>query len=381
MKNKILLLIGIAPAMLFSCKPTPCADVLIKKDTTDALERKNNLFVFVGEKIDMKRFPVRNDSGNFNALYRYKILQRVYGCHPYDTIEFSGSFFGDWPEFTQLKNAMLYITKEDGGYYHHAYLYDDVYMTKSGKWAGPYEAADAAHYNELNISPGPMEFADSVIFPLKTLLWDGSRKDFLHPFYWTVGDKAIAQYGFDVENLFYVKKNGSLAKMGLFTRPEQHVQHMVQDIQLEEVAPDENLEEAQLKAFWKKFAKGMLQNDTTFIKKILSDSLWVCGTLFSKQKLMSGCFREIFDSTMLANFDENWFPGYSDIETELEKLLPSARKKIIKHKTGYWITQFAFSDADINGESVYTLFLSFIKTKNGYCLYDIRYPRNRSCCF
>ena len=228
-----------------------------------------------------------------------------------------------------------------------------------------------------------MEFTDSVTFPLNPVLkhWSMPRPDYPHPFYWTVGDKAIAQYGIYIENVFSVKKNGSLAKMRLFTKPEKNEIRMVQDIELEEAMPEENPEEVELKAFWKKFARGMLQNDTTQIKKILLDSLWVCGTLFSKQQLMSGCFHEIFDSTMLGNFDEKWFPGYNDIETDLEDLLPSARKQIIKHKTGYWITQFSFYYPDINSEPVYILFLSFIKTRKGYRLYDIRYPRNRSCCF
>ena len=208
MKNKILLLIGIVPAILFSCKPTPCADVLIKKDTTDELERTNNLFAFVGEKIDMKRFPTSVDSLAYNVLSRYKVIQRIYGCYPGDTIAFTSYAYDEWPEFGRFKNVLLYVRKEEMGYYHDHYLYDDVYMTKSGKWAGPFETEDAEHYSELNIIPERMEFTDSVTFPLNPVLkhWSMPRPDYPHPFYWTVGDKAIAQYGIYIENVFSVKK-------------------------------------------------------------------------------------------------------------------------------------------------------------------------------
>src|SRR5690349_6380730 len=113
MKNKILLLIGIAPAILFSCRPTPCTDVLFKKDTTIESERKNNLFAFVGEKIDVNLLPYAENTSSGHIRGKYKVLQRVYGCYSGDTIEFYADYQYDWPQFSKYKTVLLFLSKKD----------------------------------------------------------------------------------------------------------------------------------------------------------------------------------------------------------------------------------------------------------------------------
>lgn len=377
MKNKILLLIGIAPAILLSCKTTPCADVLIKKDTTVKSERENTLFAFVGEKIEVKYIPPK-EKIPFDSEFRakYKVLQRIYGCYPGDTIEFTAFDHHGRAHFSKFKNVLLYVSKFEGKYYHEKYQYDDVYMTKSGKWAGPYEPYDAGDYNKLNIIPKRIDFADPVTFPLNT------GHDYPHPFYWTVGDKAIADYGIYVENLFKIKKEGVLKARGLFGKEEEEEDQRLipQDVQLEEVpAPDS--EQGKVKAFWKKFAGWLVQKNTARINQTLLDSLWVCGSLFTKQKLLSGCFNEIFDSTVVAELKRRKNTSYTYTEVALKDLLPCARNRIVKDDEGYYRIKKLELFVHTYPENIPHIQVSFIKTKNGYHLYDIRYPRNRSCCF
>lgn len=377
MKNKILLLIGIAPAILFSCKPTPCADVLIKKDTTFKSERENTLFAFIGEKIEVKHIPYKGTEMVMDNEFRakYKVLQRIYGCYPGDTIEFTAFDHYGWPDFSQYKNTLLYLSEFEGKYYHEKYQYDDVYMTKSGKWAGPFEPYDADDYTKLHIIPKRIEFTDSVTFPLNT------GHDYPHPFYWTVGNKAIADYGIYAEDLFKVKKEGVLTARGLFGKEEEEDQRLIpQDVELEEVpAPDS--EKGKVEAFWQKFAGWLVQKDMAHINQTLLDSLWVCGSLFTKQKLLSGCFNEIFDSTVVAKLKRQKDISQTYTDVELKDLLPCARNRIVKDCEGYYRIKRLALFVHIYPENVSRIELSFIKTKNSYRLYDIRYTSNRSCCF
>src|SRR5688500_8212347 len=103
-------------------------------------------------------------------------------------------------------------------------------MTKSRKWTGPYEPYDADEYSKLNIIPKRIDFTEQVTLPLNT------GHDYQQQCYWTVGDKAIADYGIYVEDLFKVKKEGVLTARGLFGKEEEEDQRLIpQDVELEEV--------------------------------------------------------------------------------------------------------------------------------------------------
>jgi hypothetical protein len=172
-----------------------------------------------------------------------------------------------------------------------------------------------------------------------------------------------------------------LRARGLFGKEEEEEQRFTpQDVELEEVpAPDS--EQGKVEAFWQKFAGWLVQKDMVRINQTLLDSLWVCGSLFTKQKLLSGCFNEIFDSTIIATLSRQKDARYTYTDVELKDLLPCARNRIVKDREGYYRIKKLELLVDTYLENVPHPELSFIKTKNGYRLYDIRYTSNRSCCF
>lgn len=378
MKNKIFFLIAIPCVILYGCKPKYCSDVLIKKDTTVEAERNNTLFAFVGEKIEVRHIPSQKATFDSKFFGRYIVLQKIYGCYLPDTIEFIAYDHYGWPEFSKYKNVLLYLSLEDGKYYHEKYQYDNVYLTKSGKWAGVYHDDYEDDCTRLNIVPKRTDFADSLIFPIKVVYEDGTViwNNYPFPFYKTVGTKAIADYGISVEDLFKIKKYGVLAARGLFKAPEETEGPILQDVQLEEVGP----EEARMSAYWVKFSTWVANKDYKHLKQALFDSLWVCGSLFTKEKLLAGCFNEIFDSTLVAGIKKHTYTDYDFVETNIKDLLPCARKRILKRKEGYAIRQLKiFTYENVSREA--NLYLGFINTKQGLRLYDIRYPGNHSCCF
>lgn len=189
---------------------------LISKDTSNKNERKNKLFVFVGEKI--KITPVASNPGDFDSHIKakYLVLQRVYGSITKDTIEFdSYDHFGRFA-FAEHKNVLLYVSEHEGKLYHEKYMYDPLFKTKDGRWAGPYSDDYGHQYNEYTtVKPEKIDFAEEVSFPI-------NRKDKQHsliypePFFKIAGDKAIAVYGNFVPELFKLKKDGVLTARELF---------------------------------------------------------------------------------------------------------------------------------------------------------------------
>jgi hypothetical protein len=209
---------------LLSCNPqsdgsTSKTTPLIQKDTSIKNERDNKLFVFVGEKIEVTPLPYTPGDFDGGVKAKYLILQRVYGYYDQDTIEFKAyDHYGRFP-FADYKNVLLYISEHEGKLYQEKYVYDPVFKTKDGRWAGPYSDDYGHSYNEhTTVKPEKIDFAEEVSFPTK--IKDGDGKEYTlsydEPYFKVVGDKAIAVYGNFVPELFKLKKEGVLTARELF---------------------------------------------------------------------------------------------------------------------------------------------------------------------
>ncbi|WP_276503422.1 hypothetical protein [Terrimonas pollutisoli] len=184
-------------------------------------DRKDNpLFVFVGEKISVQPLPHEQGSIDNGFTAKYIILQKVYGDFPLDTIEFVVYDHYGVPDFSKYKNVLLFVSADSGTYYHQKYMYNDVYKTKGGRWAGTYTYEDYNHaYNKLTkVKPVKIEFAEEVSYPTRMVDEEGRQMTFSYPkpYFKTVSDKAIAVYGNYIEDLFKLKKDGVLTARGLF---------------------------------------------------------------------------------------------------------------------------------------------------------------------
>jgi hypothetical protein len=321
---------------------------------------------------------------------KYKVLQRIYGCYPGDTIEFTaydhlefGAYDHGWPQFSRYKNVLLFVSKHDSEYYHEKYQYNDVYMTRSGKWAGPYFWEDRYEYPVGRMPPQRMDFIQKVSYPLSdTILAGGfAAYRFPHPFYWTVGDSAIAQYGNYVEDLFKIKKEGVLTARGLFGVPEPTGSRQVQDVELEMVKARFEETDQKFDAFWENVTDAGKKSGIYPMQNLMPDSLWVCGSLFSRQQFMQGCATQFFDSVFHLQW-KRWAHVYpTSVPIDLTDLSTSARKRILKEKDGYCSTRIQLTKTDTVKKEEYEFYISFIETKQGFKIHDIRFTNNHSCCY
>jgi hypothetical protein len=188
-------------------------------------ENSNTLFVFVGEKLDFVELPYDSGSMDVGFKLKYKILQRIYGDYKDDTIEFEAYDHYGTPPFSKYKNVMLFVSEENGLYYHEKYQYFDVYKTKSNRWASSYKQSDYRHSYNLNTSvkPEKIDYIDRVVYPT-IIKYNDNKIDTIKypmPYYNTIGDSAIAIYGNYVEELFRLKKEGVLAARELFSNKHE----------------------------------------------------------------------------------------------------------------------------------------------------------------
>jgi hypothetical protein len=198
-----------------SSRTTP----LIPKDTSIKNERDNKLFVFVGEKIKVTPIPYTQGDFDGGVTAKYLIIQRVYGYYDKDTIEFEAyDHFSRFP-FADYKNALLYVSEDEGKFYQEKYMYDPLFKTKDGRWAGPYSGDYGHSYNKhTTVKPEKIDFAELASFPTKVKDDDGKEFtiSYPEPYYKIVGDKAIAIYGNYIPELFRLKKEGVLTARELF---------------------------------------------------------------------------------------------------------------------------------------------------------------------
>ena len=126
---------------------------------------KDTLIVFVGEKIDVKFQPQEAYSLDGKFLVTYKILERVCGEYKEDTIRFYAYDHYGYPEFANYKTVLLYVSKDEEGYYHQKYQYNNVYKTKEGIWAGPYKRFGNDYgSNDVRFKPVKINFNEEVSF-------------------------------------------------------------------------------------------------------------------------------------------------------------------------------------------------------------------------
>ncbi|MBS1663104.1 MAG: hypothetical protein JST68_18820 [Bacteroidetes bacterium] len=180
----------------------------------------NKLFAFVGQKIWVQPLPSKRNSSDNGFKARYAVLEKVFGDFPEDTIEFVAYDHYGIPPFSESKNVLLYVSADSGTYFQQKYMYNNVYRTKDGRWAGTYDWDDYKHeYNKgTKIKPVKIEIVEPISFPLRKVNSHGDTLTLSmpHRYFRIIGDTAFAVYGNYVNDLFILKRDGYLTARGIF---------------------------------------------------------------------------------------------------------------------------------------------------------------------
>jgi len=344
----------------------------------------NRLFAFVGEKISVE--PLAMPKGSFDNGFKakYAILKKVYGNFLEDTIEFLAFDHYGKPPFSMFKNVLLYVSADSGTYYQQKYMYNDVYKTKDGRWAGIYAFDDYAHtYNKhTKIKPVKVEFAERVAFPTRMVDDDGQKlvRLFPKPYFKTVGDSGIAIYGNYVEDLFELKKSGYLSARALFEPTAQQEEDMVESRQPEPAKTPPGKDELKLLKFWKIFVASLKEPGTKNFRNIALDSLYICDSVLSTDDFIGKCFEKVIDQEVQKRITDKTKLEYISNEVDFNNIVTSnARKAIVRVGNEYRVRSMYVTCSTRNDHPP-TMRFDFIETRKGYRLYSIDYSSFKECC-
>lgn len=254
----------------------------LNKGVSSCMENPGNgkLFVFIGEKIEVKELRDEEDIMDAKFLARYKILEKICGNYPNSTIEFTVYDHYGRPAFENYKIVMLYVSEHDGKYYHEKYQFDPLYKTKDGRWAGPYDPWDHAYKDTTSnpIKPHIISFAEEVAYSIAGWKKQDIQARYPAPFYKVVDTNAIAVYGNFVPELFELKKRGVLTARGLYGNPDQSEDPPMAPVEIE--VPEElDISKADQKALintWQQLLNAIETNNTAKIKALSLDSV-ICS--------------------------------------------------------------------------------------------------------
>lgn len=175
------------------------------------------VFVFVGEKISVQAGERINYCDRFSMDSRfeakYKIIKNIYGDYKGDSISFTAYDHYGIPAFSQHKYVLLFVSEYCGKLYHEKYQYFDVYPTENGRWASPGNAYRFDKTDSTKISPQVIGFGklnfDKIIDQRKRGM------QFAEPYFKFEGNCVRPMLGAYVEELFEIKKSGTLKARGL----------------------------------------------------------------------------------------------------------------------------------------------------------------------
>lgn len=179
-----------------------------------------NLFVFVGEKIDLvKTAPPCKGCVSLDLHYAatYRILETVYGQAPGDTIRFNVADHYGVPLLSELGTVLLFVTRKPNGAWGHVkYLFVTVYQTVDGKWVGCGDPYGGKSNPQRTVQARPVEFSPPVSFSLEDMTPEEIAHDYPAGYFDIRDGHAYCRLGTSVGDLFEVKKQTALKTRGIF---------------------------------------------------------------------------------------------------------------------------------------------------------------------
>jgi hypothetical protein len=179
------------------------------------------LFVFVGRKISLRPVGVEVPPGqpfilDEKYLGEYEVLRVLCGVHPSDHIEFEVYDHYGVPAFAEFATVLLYVSRYNGRLVHEKYLYNPVYETKDGGWAGCGDPYALDHVHRGHIRALQVSFKAEVSFPIANVTESEGSERYPAAYFARRGDRFFCMAGASIDSLFAIKRDGYLRARGIF---------------------------------------------------------------------------------------------------------------------------------------------------------------------
>jgi hypothetical protein len=178
-----------------------------------------NLIAFVGRRISARVVPPKQGTIPFDAEYEvtFEVLQVVYGSYAAKRITFTSYVHVGPPAFLTHALGLVYVSRFEGRFVQQKYLFQPVYPTKDGRWAGcgdPY--AHVAEVHRHGVKPEPILFDPPVRIQTGKLPDSQIERDYPSPLFLREDGVVVCRMGNYPEQLFQVMAEGYLKARGVF---------------------------------------------------------------------------------------------------------------------------------------------------------------------
>ena len=207
--------------------PTPDAGLPADSGSASAAGRSQpavNLIAFVGRKIEVRYIEPKPKPNEWvldaEFLLRYEVIEVVFGSYPGKEMTFTSFVHVGEPEFNKHKFGLLYVSEHEGRLFHQKYLFQAVYRTADGRWAG---CGDSNSWlppeSARHVNPEMVAFWPPVRFDTRKMTMAEIAKKYPAPFFHHGRGKAICVMGNYTPELFQVMKDGPLTARRVFPWP------------------------------------------------------------------------------------------------------------------------------------------------------------------
>ena len=348
------------------------------------------LFVFIGEKVEVKELDPMYFGflayGQF--ISKYKIIESICGKYTKDTISFISYDHYGLPGFANFTNSLLFLENRNDTFYQVMYTYYDVYKTKNGEWATPYNTLYYTYKNDSSMNPHRISFKDEVFYNVKGKPKKEIRNWYPEPYYrinndWT---KATALWGNYVPELVEMEKKGSLTSWGFYGNPDSLYEPNVKDIVLKDIGPPlppvkfTKRDSLNFLANWQNFFEALKLNDADYLKSH-SFSKVICSVCEEMYNYSFDNKTETVDSFIISS---SKFLRQSSLWGDMEnkKFVISVSNESNKNRDNdafhgpdpFAVYEIAFhSKALIDSEEIsQTHSFQFVKTGDKYTFYGMK---------
>ena len=181
-----------------------------------------NLIAFVGRRIEGRSVEHKPKPREllFDAEYllRYEVLEVVFGTYTKREIDFSSYIHTGPPAFKTYEYGLIYVSKRAGRFVQQKYLFQPVYPTANGRWAGCGDPYDGGHWSGSGVKAEPIKVNPPVVFDIRNVPQFVRERKYPLPLFRYDEDTAVCLMGNYPDALFRVMKEGILTTSGVFPR-------------------------------------------------------------------------------------------------------------------------------------------------------------------
>ena len=179
--------------------------------------------LIIGRRIEVRDVERKPKPGTWlldaEFFLRYEVLQIIFGSYQKKEISFASYVHFGRPPFLDHEYGLMYVSKVGDRWVQQKYLFQPVYPTADGRWAGCGDPYDGGYIHGSGVKAEPIKFKHPVVFDILNVPEFVRERKYPLPLFRYENETAVCLMGNYPDALFRVMKEGFLTARGVFPRP------------------------------------------------------------------------------------------------------------------------------------------------------------------